>query len=136
MVERLLSLARKYQDLIAYAVFGVLTTVVNVVTYWACAHLLRIPTVPASVVAWILSVAFAFATNRKWVFHSKATSALEVAREACAFFASRLATGVVDWVGMWLLVEVLQLPDVPIKLVVNVLVIVLNYAASKLVVFK
>ena len=126
----------KYRDLIPYAVFGVLTTLVNIVSYWLFAHPMGIPTVPASVMAWFASVTFAFLTNRKWVFHSTAVGAGEIAQEAVAFFASRRATGVVDWAGMWILVDLIALPDVPVKVVLNVIVIVLNYLASKLIVFK
>lgn len=136
MWQRVCELVKSHADLVAYAVFGVLTTVVNVVSYWVCSHLLGMPTVPASVVAWIASVAFAFVTNRRWVFHSEAVGARAVALEAVSFFASRFATGVVDWAGMWLLVDVLRLPDVPVKILVNIIVIVLNYVASKLIVFR
>ncbi len=136
MWRRVSDLIRTHIDIIAYAVFGVLTTAVNVVSYWVCSHVLGISTVPASVIAWVLSVAFAFVTNRRWVFHSKAIGARSVLIEALSFFASRFATGVVDWVGMWLLVDVLSLPDVPVKLLVNIVVIVLNYIASKLIVFR
>ena len=126
----------KYRDLIPYAVFGVLTTLVNIASYWLFAHPMGIPTVPASVMAWIASVTFAFLTNRKWVFRSTAVGATEIAQEAVAFFASRLATGVVDWAGMWILVDLVALPDVPVKVILNIIVIVLNYLASKLIVFK
>lgn len=136
MLRKLKNALARYRDVVAYAFFGVLTTVVNVASYWLCSSPLGLPTVPSSVVAWVASVAFAYATNRRWVFHSDAAGAPAVAREAAAFFASRLATGVVDWAGMWLCVDVLSLPGVPTKFAVNCLVIVLNYVASKLVVFR
>lgn len=126
----------RWGDLILYGLFGVLTTVVNVVTYWVCAHPFGIPTLPSSVVAWVAAVAFAYLTNRKWVFHSKASGVSEIAREVLSFFAARLATGALDWAAMWLFVDVANLPDLPVKLATNVAVIVLNYVASKLVVFR
>lgn len=134
--NKLAGYIEKYRDLIPYAIFGVLTTVVNIASYWLFAHPMGIPTVPASVLAWFAAVLFAFLTNRKWVFHSTAVGAGEIMQEAVAFFASRLATGVVDWAGMWILVDLIALPDVPVKVVLNVIVIVLNYLASKLIVFK
>lgn len=136
MRYRAIHLVRTHVDIVAYIVFGVLTTVVNVSAYWTCAHALGMSTVPASIVAWMTSVMFAFFTNRRWVFYSEAVGAYAVFTEAIAFFLSRLATGFVDWGGMWLFVDVLGLPDVPIKVLVNGLVIILNYLASKLVVFR
>lgn len=136
MLEKLIKALTRYKDIIAYGVFGVLTTAVNVVSYWLCSSVLGMQTVPSSVIAWIASVAFAYVTNRRWVFHSEAEGVAAIAREVVAFFASRLATGIVDWVGMWLCVDVLSFPGVPTKIVVNCVVIVLNFVASKLLVFR
>lgn len=60
----------------------------------------------------------------------------EILKEILSFFACRLATGVVDWGCMFIFVDLLHLNDVIIKAGANVLVIVLNYIASKLVIFK
>lgn len=128
--------AMKHKSIIAYAVFGVLTTLVNVVTYWVCSAPFDFGVVASSVIAWIVAVAFAYVTNRTWVFQSKAQTTGEIVAEAASFFAGRLATGLVDWVGMYVAVEVLHQPDVIMKALMNVIVIVLNYLFSKLIVFK
>ena len=134
--SRLPELVRAHLDLVLYGVFGVLTTLVNIVSYWAFAHVLGLGTLVSSVLAWIASVAFAYLTNRRWVFQSEARGAAAIAKEAASFFAARLATGALDWAGMWLLVDVARLPDMPVKLALNVAVIVLNFVLSKLVVFR
>lgn len=126
----------KWRDLILYGVFGVLTTVVNIVAYWLTAHLFGMGTIPSSVLAWICAVTFAYLTNRTWVFHSTASESSDIVREAVSFFAARLATGMLDWVTMWLFVDVMGIPDMSVKVFANVMVIILNYVASKLVVFK
>ena len=126
----------KYQDLLLYGIFGVLTTLVNIVSYWLMAHPLGMGTMVSTVLAWVFSVLFAYFTNRKWVFHSKATGTQAIVKEIVSFFACRIATGVVDWACMFLFVEVLSFNDVIIKILANVLVIILNYVASKLIVFK
>ena len=126
----------KYRDLLLYALFGLLTTLVNVAVYWLCAHPLGIPVVPSSVIAWVIAVLFAYLTNRTWVFHSSAETAGAVAREIVSFFACRLATGVLDWGIMYVFAERLGLNDLAVKIVDNILVIVLNYAASRLLVFR
>lgn len=132
----ILRLLKKYQDLILYAVFGLLTTLVNTAVYWLCAHPLGMPTVPSSIVAWFMAVLFAYLTNRRWVFHSEAETPAEIGREIVSFFLCRLATGVLDWGLMWLLVDKLHLNDLAMKLLVNALVILLNYVASKLLIFR
>jgi len=129
-------LYEKYKDILYYGIFGVLTTLVNIVVYWLMAHPLGLRTVPSSVIAWIAAVTFAYITNRKWVFHSEAHSSKAIIKEIIYFFACRLATGVIDWVFMYVTVDMLNLQDVVMKTVANVIVIVLNYVASKLIIFK
>lgn len=133
---RIKQLFENYKEFIYYGVFGVLTTAVNIIVYWLMAHPLGIRTVPSSVIAWIAAVIFAYVTNRKWVFHSEATARDAVIWEIISFFACRLATGALDWVFMYVTVDLLHWNDVLMKLLANVIVIILNYIASKLVVFK
>lgn len=130
------NLLEKYRDMIAYLIFGVLTTVINIVVYWAAAHLLHIPTVPSTVIAWIAAVLFAYLTNRRWVFHSEASGKKEILQEVLRFFAARLATGIFDWVFMYVTVDRMGWNDVAMKVIANVVVIISNYVLSKLVVFR
>lgn len=126
----------KYWDLIPYLFFGVCTTIVNVVTYWICAHPLKLKTMLSTIIAWILAVLFAYVTNRKWVFHSKAHEVRDICKEITSFFGCRLATGIVDWLCMFIFVDRLAMNDLFIKAAANILVIILNYLASKLLIFK
>ena len=87
----------------------------------------------SNALAWFLSVLFAYITNRKYVFES---SSQNILKEAVSFFSSRLATGILDMVLMWLFVYFNVVNDVIAKVIVNVIVVVLNYVLSKLVVFK
>jgi putative flippase GtrA len=129
-------LIRKYKDFILYVLFGVLSTLLNIVSYWFFAHVLLCGTIVSTVIAWILTVFFVYVTNRKWVFHSSATTAKEYVKEIISFFSCRIATGLVDWGCMVVFVTLLEFHDVMIKTLANVLVILLNYVASKLIVFK
>lgn len=130
------AIIKKYKSVILYLIFGVLTTCVNVAIYWAAAHVCMLHTVVSTAVAWIAAVLFAYLTNRKWVFKSTAVEKMAVIREIVSFFACRLATGAVDLVCMFLLVDLLHFNDVFIKVGSNILVIALNYVASKLLIFK
>ena len=126
-------LLMKYKEIIMYLVFGVFTTVVNIVVYFLSAELLNINYLISNALAWFLSVLFAYITNRKYVFESNSQNIL---KEAVSFFSSRLATGILDMVLMWLFVYFNVVNDVIAKVIVNVIVVVLNYVLSKLVVFK
>lgn len=129
-------LYEKHKDVIPYAFFGVCTTAVNTAVYWICAHPLGLTTVPSTMIAWFLAVLFAYVTNRKWVFHSEAATREEIWREVVSFYACRLATGAVDWACMYIFVDLLRFDDLLVKIGTNVLVIILNYIASRLVIFK
>lgn len=129
-------LLKKYKDVIPYLFFGVCTTLVNVAAYWVCAHPLSLNTMASTVIAWVLAVLFAYITNRNWVFHSEASTSSEIAKEITSFFGCRLATGIVDWSCMFIFVELLNWNDVIVKFAANVLVIILNYVASKLIIFR
>lgn len=126
----------RYKDVIPYVVFGVLTTAINIAVYWIMAHPLKMETMPSTAIAWVIAVLFAYLTNRKWVFHSEAHMPQEIFREIVSFFACRIATGVVDWGCMLIFVDMLHFNDVVIKAAANILVIILNYVASKLVIFR
>lgn len=129
-------LFEKYKDVIPYLIFGVLTTVVNYVSYWFFAHVLSVSVLVSTVLAWILAVAFAYVTNRKWVFHSTAVTRNEILKEAGAFLAARIGTGVLDFLIMWIFVDLLHWNDLIVKAAANILVIIINYVASKFFIFK
>lgn len=134
-MKKVFELIKKYQDIILYLFFGGLTTVINVVSYAFFAKILGFGTFFSTIIAWFLSVLVAYLTNRKWVFHSEAKGVVEISREVISFFSCRIATGVVDWVIMLAFVDGLHFNDIVIKILANVIVIILNYVASKLVIF-
>ena len=126
----------KYSDVLPYLFFGVCTTLVNIIVYWLFARVLSFSTMISTVVAWVMAVLFAYITNRKWVFKSTSFSYSAVIREVISFLGCRLLTGVLDWASMYVLIDILQLDDLLIKALSNVIVIILNYIASKLIIFK
>ena len=126
----------RYRSIIMYGIFGVLTTAVNIVSYYVTYNVIGIPNVPSTAIAWLLSVLFAFVTNKLWVFESKSLDRETVIREAVSFFACRIATGVLDVAIMFVAVDVMGWNAMLWKLVSNALVIVLNFVASKLFIFK
>lgn len=126
----------KYKGIVLYIIFGVLTTVVNLLVYGLFYYNLNCTNILSTIIAWIAAVAFAFITNKLFVFESKSMEKKTVFYELMTFVMCRVGTGVLEVGGMWLLVDVLILPAMLMKLFINVAVIVLNYVASKLVIFK
>ena len=136
MLRKLMELLKKYRELLLYGIFGVVTTVVNVVVYWLCYERCGVGSDSSVVIAWIVAVLVAFVTNKLWVFDSKSWAPRVALPEALNFFGFRLGTGVLELVLMHVLVTMLGLPGTLMKLSVNVIVIILNYIASKLVIFR
>ena len=128
-------LLTKYKQFIMYAVFGVLTTAVNFTSYYLCYNSIGIENIPATIIAWILAVIFAFLTNKLWVFDSKSFDKATITHEVLTFFWVRLITGVFDVVIMGMAVDVMEWDSTIWKLLSNVIVIVINYIMSRLIVF-
>ena len=135
-MRKLQEVIRHYHDIVLYIVFGVLTTIVNIVVYYLCFDVLDIANVISTVLAWIVSVLFAFITNKIWVFESKSFYKDVFLHELISFFSCRIATGLLDIVIMYVAVDLLMQDEILWKLVANIVVIVINYIASKLLIFK
>lgn len=123
------------KEMFMYLLFGGLTTVINIIVYYLCT-VIGISTGISTTIAFIVSVIFAYITNRKWVFESKATTKEGIINEIWKFASVRIATYFMDLGLMILLVDVLGWNGLLCKILVNILVIILNYIASKLIVFK
>ncbi len=137
-MNKIKELYLKYKEIINYLIFGVLTTIVSLVTYYICVYTILAPDNAvqlqiANVISWIISVAFAYITNRKFVFESKEKNKI---KEASKFVTSRIATLLMDMVIMYVGVTVLRFNDKIMKLISQVVVIVMNYILSKILVFK
>lgn len=135
-MEKLRNLIHKYYDILAYLFFGVLTTVVNYIVYLPCYNMLGFNASVSNVIAWIFAVAFAYLTNKPFVFKSHDWSAATVLPELTKFVGSRIASGALETVIIFVYVDLMHLDGNIMKLVTSVLVVVINYVASKLIVFK
>ena len=126
------NLFEKYKEQILYIIFGAATTLVNIIAYFLLSRL-PLGTAIATILAWLISVFFAFFTNRKYVFNASKNDFL---KQLFGFFSMRILTGALDVFIMILFVDVLEFNDLFIKILSNILVIILNYVFSKLFVFK
>ena len=123
-------------QIILYGIVGGITTLINIIAYWACTRVLYIPVVASTVIAWIVALIFAYWANRKFVFHSTVNTFSGIIKEASEFVGFRIITGLLDVIIMYLFVDVFGFYDVIVKTVSNIIVIILNYIASKIIVFK
>ena len=123
------------KQLILYGVFGVLTTLINIIAYWLIRKF-EVAIITSTIIAWLAAVFFAYWSNRKYVFQSTNTSLIAIFFEAVYFFACRIATGVFDVAFMYIFADLLGFNDLIVKIVSNVIVVILNYIASKLFIFK
>ena len=130
------SLIAKHYDVLVYLVFGVLTTAVNYLVYLPCYNLLHLSAALSNVIAWAFAVAFAYLTNKPFVFRSHDWSTKTVLPELTKFVITRLGSGAVETVIIFLTVDVLRWNGNVMKLLVSVLVVILNYVGSKLLVFR
>lgn len=127
---------KKYKQEILYLIFGGLTTVINIASYYLLYDILSLNNVPSTVTAWCISVLFAFVTNRYFVFETKKTNLKNILCEMLAFFVSRIITGAIDVAVMWVAVDIMNWHSLLWKTLSNVLVVILNYFASKFLIFK
>ena len=135
-MSKLKELLVRYKEVILYVIFGGLTTLINIVVYWICRNLITLQVVPSDIIAWIISVIFAYVTNKIWVFESRSTKVAVLIREIGEFFAARLFSLGFDVLFLYVTVEKLSWPDLPMKIVANVIVIIMNYLFSKLLIFR
>lgn len=131
-------LYQKYEEIISYLFFGVLTTVVSLGSYYLAVCTVLDPKKAfelqlANLFSWVCAVTFAYITNRKYVFKSKSKNQL---KEITSFVSSRVLTLLMDMAIMFVCVTLLSWNDKIAKLIVQVVVTVMNYILSKLFVFK
>lgn len=136
MFKKLLSLIQKHYDILAYLFFGVLTTVVNYAVYLPVYNWIGLSAAVSNVVAWVVAVAFAFLTNKPFVFKSHDWSAKVLWPELTKFAGCRLASGLLETLIIFITVDCLHWNGNWLKLFTNVMVVILNYFGSKLLVFR
>lgn len=133
--KMLIGVFLEYKDIIFYIIFGVLTTVVNLGSFFVLNSLLKVEKNTANFVAILLAVIFAYITNKDLVFHSEADSFKERIIEFCKFMLGRAFTMVVEFVGGLILFE-LPIPNIITKMGLTIIVIILNFFISKFFAFK
>lgn len=127
----------EYKEIINYLIFGGLSTVVNFVSYFIAARILKIDEVASSAISWFCAVLFAYITNRLFVFENKSNTKKGILKEIISFFAFRVLSGILCDVGTFaLMVKAFNINDIISKIVTQIMVIIVNYIFSKFIIFK
>ncbi len=151
------------REIITYVVFGVLTTVVNLVVFYITKQIFisigwdgvfnaiftsagsekilallgkGTDYLDATVIAWVAAVIFAFVTNKLIVFESKSWKPLVAGKEFVAFIGARVFSLLVELLFMFVTVTLLSFNEFIAKIFVQFIVVVLNYVFSKLIIFR
>lgn len=142
----------KYKELFNYLFFGVLSTVINILTFYICEKIFPSQTGTSIVnifginlnsallinnsIAWVVAVIFAYITNKLWVFESKSFEIKVISKELTSFMLGRVFSLVVEQVILIVFIEQLGMNTFIVKICANFIVIILNFFISKLFAFK
>lgn len=135
-MEKVKQLWIKYKEVINYLIFGVLTTLVNYVSYIIFTRVFSVDMFVSNLVAWFLSVVFAFITNKLIVFESKEFTPKVIVKEGVSFMIARVFSLLLDMLILYLMADLLGMNDLIVKIISNVIVIIVNYVLSKFLIFK
>lgn len=136
-IKTILGLYSNYKEIINYLIFGALAMAVNFISYFLFARMLKIDEVISSGLSWVVSVIFAYITNKLFVFVKKAENKKELIKEILIFMSCRIFSGAFCDVGTFaVMVKVLKINDIIAKVVTQVMVVIVNYICSKLIVFR
>lgn len=136
MKKQMKQLYQEHKQIILYLFFGVCTTVINTICYAVLYEWLGIVNIVSTIVAWFVAVVFAFVTNKRYVFESQRAKLSDKLREFTSFFGCRILTGILDVIIMAVAVDYLKWNSIIWKFISNIIVTIMNYIASKFVIFK
>ncbi|MBP3495846.1 MAG: GtrA family protein [Clostridia bacterium] len=135
-MSKIFDLIKKNKKIVLYVFAGVLTTIVDFVSYYIFARVVGMGVVPSTIISWALSVLFAFFVNKLFVFESKSFEFVIFIKELASFVLARTLTGLLDVGIMYLFVDVLEFNDMVMKILSTIVVTILNYVISELIVFR
>ena len=134
-MEKIRALLREYREIISYVFWGVMTTAVNYASYTLLTELLHVHYLTSTIIAWTISVLFAYFVNKLFVFQSRGWG-WNALRELWQMVASRLFSLGLEMAIMWFFVDTLHCNHLIIKLMANVVVVIVDYVLSKWIIFK
>ena len=137
-MEKLKELIKKLltKEMMFYAIFGILTTIVNIGVFYIMTSIFKVEENLSNVIAITIAVIAAYITNKDLVFHSTANGFSEKLIEFCKFILGRLFTMAIEYIGGFILFKYVPIPPIVSKCIITVIVIILNFFISKFFAFK
>lgn len=136
MIDRVKEMYLKNKEMILYLFFGGLAFIVSIGTYGLFSEICHMNVLIANIISWVITVMFAFVTNRIWVFESPTETIKELCYQMFKFYTGRVITLVIEEAILIVFITWLGFNSMIIKVIAQVVVIVLNYIISKLIIFK
>lgn len=130
-MNTIIILIKKHEEIIRYLIAGILTTVVSIVSYYLF-RIIHIHYLISTILSWILAVIFAYFVNKFFVFKINKKDILEFIN----FIKYRFISLLMEFITMYVLVDILFINDRISKIIVQGIVLILNYLFSKIFVFK
>lgn len=136
MIKNCLNLYKKYEEIINYIVVGGVTTIISILSYYLFRIILSSNTnlnvQISTILSWVVAVTFAYFANRIFVFKSNNSRKTE----AVKFVTSRIMSLLIEMLVMFILTSVVKINDKVAKVLVQFIIVILNYLFSKIFVFK
>lgn len=123
------------KELLWYIFFGICTTLINIISFYLLDKI-GINVYLNNFIAWIISVLFAFITNKLYVFRSMSMKKNIFIKEIISFFFFRILSLGIDMIGMYICISLINLNKLLSKIIINIIVIISNYIFSKMFIFK
>ncbi len=135
-MQQIRNLYEKYREQISYLFWGGMTTIVSYGSYFFFSRVTDFDPLVANVCSWVCAVAFAYITNKIFVFRSKSWAPKDVANEVWKFVSARIFSFVLEMGIMFVFVTLLHFNDILIKIIASIIVVILNYIFSKVLIFR
>ena len=136
LISKAKELMKKYEEIIKYLIIGVLTTTINYIVFVIMVKGLKIEMHTSNIIAWIVSVIFAYFTNKLFVFESKSFKIDILRKEIVSFGLARVFSLLLEEMILYIFVNILNMNQLIIKLISNIIVIIVNYVLSKFIILK
>ena len=129
------ALIKRHQEVILYLVFGGLTTLVNLISYSACRALFDFNYQLSTVIAWFISVLFAYLTNKLFVFNRRDSKGKALLKEVYLFYLYRIISLLMEMIILFIFFKKLQLNEAGVKIAAQIIVLLSNHIFSKYLIF-
>ena len=136
LIIKIKELIKKYEEIIKYLIIGVATTALNYIVFAVLVNIANIEMHTSNIIAWFVSVIFAYFTNKLFVFESKSFKFNILGKEILSFGTARIFSLVLEEIILYVFVNLLNMNQLIIKLIANVIVVIINYVLSKFIIFK